>query len=325
MISIRPARNRYVENVADLTALFGVAPAFIVHDAHPDYFTTRYASEQPLPAVTIQHHHAHIMACLAEYGAHGPALGIAWDGTGYGSDGSIWGGEFLKVDGARFQRVGSIWPFSLVGGDRAAREPRRCAAGVCFAAGEPFPENQGFSTAEQALLTSALRSPRASSVTTSAGRLFDAWASLLGIAQRSAYEAEAAMRFEDLADPSEQGAFDNIAVQHAGSDAGLPYRLDWRPWVSETRQRLAAGHTASSIAAYFHNSLAIGCLEIARRVGLETVALGGGCFQNRLLSERVAGMLQADGFRVLAPHRVPPGDGGLAVGQVWAAALQLMQ
>ncbi len=317
------ARGRYVENIADLARLFGVAPTRIVHDAHPDYFTTRYAEERGLPCLAVQHHHAHVMACLAEHGEHGPALGIAWDGTGYGDDGTIWGGEFLKVDGANYARFGSLWPFPLVGGDRAAREPRRSAAGVCFAAGEVVPGDLGFSAAEHALLLSALRSPRAAMVTTSAGRLFDAWAALLGIAQHPAYEAEAAMRLEDLADRSEQGAFDVSIAEHSGAGGALLHRLDWRPWVAETRRRLAQGHSASTLAACFHNALALGSLQVARRAGLETIVLSGGCFQNRLLAERVTGLLVRAGFRVLTHRRVPPGDGGLAVGQIWAAALRL--
>jgi hydrogenase maturation protein HypF len=316
-------RGRYVANVADLTRLFGVEPTRIVHDAHPDYFTTRYAEERGLPCLAVQHHHAHIMACLAEHGEHGPALGIAWDGTGYGDDGTIWGGEFLKVDGPNYRRFGSLWPFPLVGGDRAAREPRRCAAGVCFAADEAIPGALGYSPAEQALLLSALRSPRAGVVTTSAGRLFDAWAALLGVAHDSAYEAEAAMRLEDLADLLERGAFDVVIGEQADAAGGSIHRLDWRPWVAETRRRLDLGHGPRTLAACFHNALAVGSLLMARRAGLETIVLGGGCFQNRLLAERVTELLERDGFRVLMNRRVPPGDGGLAVGQIWAAALQL--
>ena len=116
-------RERYVETLADLTRLFGVRPRQIVHDAHPDYFTTRYAEQSGLPRLAVQHHHAHIMACLAEHGEHGPALGIAWDGTGYGDDGTIWGGEFLMLQGPHYRRVGSLWPFRLVGGDRACASP----------------------------------------------------------------------------------------------------------------------------------------------------------------------------------------------------------
>ncbi len=285
-------RARYVETMADLTRLFGVWPRQIVHDAHPDYFTTRYAEQSGLPRLAVQHHHAHIMACLAEHGERGPALGIAWDGTGYGDDGTIWGGEFLKVEGPHYRRVGSLWPFRLVGGDRAAREPRRSAAGVCFAAGEAIPGEVGFTTGEHDLIVSALRSPRASILTTSAGRLFDAWSSLLGIAQHSAYEAEAAMRIEDVADPSEQAAFEPSIVEDAVDGGDLLYRLDWRPWVAETRRRLAQGQCPSTLAACFHNGLAAGSLQVARRVGLETVVLGGGCFQNRLLTERLTGLLE---------------------------------
>ena len=221
------ARRRYLENVDDLPRLFGVTPSRIIHDLHPDYFTTRFAEDQGLPRLAVQHHHAHVMACLAEHGETGPALGIAWDGTGYGEDGTIWGGEFLVVDGADYRRVGSLWPFRLVGGDRAAREPRRSAAGVCFAASEPWPEHLGFSDSERAFLLSALRSPRAAITTTSAGRLFDAWASLLGISQISAYEAEAAMQLEDRADPAEERTFEVRVVEESTPDGRrlLPDRL----------------------------------------------------------------------------------------------------
>jgi hydrogenase maturation protein HypF len=322
-LDTRSARRRYEENAADLPRLFGVVPSRIVHDLHPDYFTTRFAEEQGLPCLAVQHHHAHVMACLAEHGESGPALGIAWDGTGYGDDGTIWGGEFLVVEGASYRRSGSLWPFRLVGGDRAAREPRRSAAGVCFAAGLELPEAAGFSEAERAFVISALRSPRSAITTTSAGRLFDAWASLLGIAQVSAFEAEAAMQLEERADATELRAFEVSIVEESAANGQTFLRIDWRPWVLETRRLLAAGWPMSTLAAMFHNSLASGSLEVARRAGLKTVALGGGCFQNRLLAERMTQILMNDGFRVLACHRVPPGDGGLAVGQIWAATLRL--
>ncbi|HKM52014.1 MAG TPA: carbamoyltransferase HypF [Isosphaeraceae bacterium] len=318
------ARRRYLQNIDDLTRLFGIEPRAIVHDAHPNYFTTAYAEGRGLPRLAVQHHHAHVMACLAEHGERGPALGIAWDGTGYGDDGTIWGGEFLIVDRATYRRVGSLWPFSLIGGDRAARQPRYSAACVCFAAGEPFPGNAGFTPAEQALLLSALNSPRSAVVTTSAGRLFDAWASLLGVAHQSAFEAEAAMRLEDLADPAELSVFDVEVGPGPRKEPGLSWCLDWRPWVSETLRRLARGDRPAEIAGCFHNSLANGSLIIARHAGVETVVLSGGCFQNRLLAERVSSLLSGDGFRVLTHRQVPPGDGGLAAGQLWAAALKLI-
>jgi len=319
------ARRRYRDTVDDLCGLLDVNPTRIVCDLHPDYFTTRFARESGLPVVAIQHHHAHVASCLAEYGETGPALGIAWDGTGHGADGAIWGGEFLRVDGGKYERVGSLWPFPLVGGDRAAREPRRCAAGVCVAAEQwPLAAPQ-FTEAEQRLLTQAFDSPHRATVCTSAGRLFDAWASLLGVVQRSAYEAEPALRLEELADEQERGEFTVTLVEQPASGLAASdrfYQLDWRPWVAETQRLLRVGTTPATVSACFHNALARSCLEIARRCGLETVALSGGCFQNKLLSERVEDLLTRGGFRVLAHRRVPPGDGGLAVGQLWAAALR---
>jgi hydrogenase maturation protein HypF len=318
------AQRRYRENVADLTRLFGVRPETVVHDRHPDYFTTRFAQEAGLPLIAVQHHHAHVLACLAEHGERGPALGIAWDGTGYGDDGTIWGGEFLIVDGPHYRRAGSIWPFPLVGGDRAAREPRRSAAGVCFEAGIEIPEHCGFSAAEGKLLVSALNSTRArAATTTSAGRLFDAWASLAGILHHSAYEAEAAMRFEDLADANETAAFDVSLVHEPNAEGRPTARVDWRPWVGETVRLLKRGCPPGLISAYFHNGLAQGAFEVARWAGQETVVLSGGCFLNRRLAERTEWLLEQAGFRVLTHRLVPPGDGGLAVGQVWAAALRL--
>ena len=311
------SRRRYRETVADFCQLVGVKPERIVCDRHPDYFTTRFARESDLPVTAVQHHHAHITACLAEFGERGPVLGIAWDGTGYGDDGTIWGGEFLLVDGARSERVGSLWPFPLLGGDRAAREPRRSAAGVCFEAREPLPLSH-FSETEHSLLDAGLRASTSARSSTSAGRLFDAWAVFLGLPGRITYEGEAAMGLEDIADPC---VTDELSVKIV-EESGPFYRVDWRPWVAETRWLLERGTAKSNVAARFHNALARACLDVARAVGRETVVLSGGCFLNRLLSERTESLLAGAGFRVLTHRHVSPGDGGLAVGQLWAAALE---
>lgn len=312
------ARRRFRDVVDDLRRLYGATFARVVCDLHPDYFTTQFAETLDLPVVAVQHHHAHIAACLAEHRETGPVLGIAWDGAGFGTDGTIWGGEFLRVAGARVERVGSLRPFSLVGGDRAARDPSRCAACAGFAAGLWPPVASAFATAELRLLHAALRTEHLAIACTSAGRLFDAWAFWLGLGERSAYEAEAPMRLEDCADRDERGEFPVQILESSGPESRL--QIDWMPWVHETLRLMKQGVPASILSARFHNSLARGCLEVARRVGLPTVALGGGCFQNVLLTERIEALLLQDGFHVLSPNRVPPGDGGLAVGQIWAAA-----
>ncbi|HEV3166159.1 MAG TPA: carbamoyltransferase HypF [Isosphaeraceae bacterium] len=310
------ARKRYREVIDDTCRLLAVRPERIACDAHPDYFTTRFAEETGLPVVTVQHHHAHVASCLAEHAEVGPALGIAWDGTGYGADGQTWGGEFLVVEGASYRRAGSLLPFRLVGGDRAAREPRRSAVSVCHAAGEPPPWD-AFTEPERRLMEAALRASHGGTVCTSAGRLFDAWAALIGLAGYSAYEGESALRFEELADDRDTGEFPVSLVEEP---AGMIH-VDWRPWLVETRNALQRGSSSAVLSARFHNTLARSCVEVARKVGLETVVLSGGCFQNRLLTERAHAMLTTAGFRVLTHRRVPPGDGGLAVGQLWVAAL----
>ena len=334
-------RTRYQQVQKDLLRLFGVEPQALACDLHPDYFTTQLAQASGLPVLSVQHHHAHVASCLAEHGGcDEPVLGIAWDGTGFGTDASIWGGEFLRIEGSSWQRVGSLWPFPLVGGDRAARQPRQSAACVQFAAGLGLPREL-FTSAELKILEAALvHSSRLAVTCTSAGRLFDAWASLLGLSQQSAYEGEAAILLEEAAHPAETGHFPIVVVEQPPAPASpltVPppigwnpapvscRQLDWRPWVAETQAALARGIPASALAAQFHNSLAAGTLEVARHLGIETVVLTGGCFQNRILSQTVETLLTRDGFRVLTHRRIPAGDGGLAVGQLWAASLSFQE
>ena len=313
------AYRRYQEQATDLCHLLSVTPQAIIHDLHPDYASTRYAKQRGLPAVAIQHHQAHVLACMAEHGETGPALGVALDGTGFGPDGTTWGGEFLAVERGQWQRVGSLWPFSLVGGDRAAREPRFAALAVCAEAAAPWPANDGFRESERAFLRQALASTSLAQQTTSAGRLFDAWAALLDVCQVSTYESEAAMRLEAQAETVQHTVRPlpvHVVVTH-----GL-LRLDWRPWVHETQQAVAAGVSPAQLSARFHEGLAAGIVQIAQQVGTHTVVLSGGCFLNRRLSERTFDLLQAKGFRVLTHRQIPPGDGGLAIGQLWAAAMR---
>ncbi len=335
--------------VADLLRLWEAEPVVIAHDLHPDYLSTRWAvraaagdeSEGPLPPsllraagdgrlrlVPVQHHHAHLASCLAENRAEGPALGVAWDGTGYGTDGTVWGGEFLLGDAGRFTRVASLRPFRLPGADAAVKEPRRPALALLFELfGEAVLDRDdlapvaSFSATERALLARMLATGARSPVTTSAGRLFDAVAALLGLHPRAGFEGQAAMALEALADPSERGAYPFPLVPAAAP--GGPALLDWGPLLHALLEDGARGTGAATRSARFHNALADGIAAVARFAGSPRVALSGGCFQNRLLVERTCERLAADGFEVLTHRLVPPNDGGIALGQAMVAAAAL--
>jgi hydrogenase maturation protein HypF len=248
--------------------------------------------------VTVQHHFAHVLACMADNELDGPVLGVAWDGAGLGDDGTIWGGEFLRVESGRFTRVAHLRTFRLPGGDRAAREPRRAALSVLY-------EIFGDTLPDEPLIQMLLRrvnSPR----TSSAGRLFDAVASIVGIRDRCSFEGQAAMELEFAAD----------AVP---SDGTYPMKLedgilDWEPMI-----RLILNDTPKA-AARFHNTLVGAIVAVAQRVGEERVVLSGGCFQNRYLTERTVTQLIQAGFKPYWHRRIPPNDGGIAVGQIVAAS-----
>ncbi len=335
--------------VADLLRLWEAEPVAIAHDLHPDYLSTRWArraaagdeSEGPLPPailgaaregrlrlVGVQHHYAHLASCLAENGVGGPSLGVTWDGTGYGTDGTIWGGELLLGDAAGFARVAHLRPFRLPGGDAAVKEPRRAALALLL---ELFGETAvsrddlaavaSFSRTERALLARMVETGTRSPVTTSAGRLFDAVAALVGLHPKAGFEGQAAMALEALADPAERGAYPFPLVP--GATAGAPAILDWGPLAIALLEDGARGVEVSRRSARFHNALVAGIVSVARFAGSSRVALSGGCFQNRFLLERTREHLTAAGFEVLAHRRVPANDGGIALGQVMVAAARM--
>jgi hydrogenase maturation protein HypF len=348
--------------LGDLARLYEVTPAAVAHDLHPDYLSTKWALASGLPAVAVQHHHAHLASCLAENGVDGPALGVTWDGTGFGTDGTVWGGEFLLGDANGFERVAHLRPFRLPGGEAAVREPRRSAAGLLWEmAKEERDRGRGgptgdflegvrgragatagaFTDTEKRVLSSMLQKEINAPVTSSAGRLFDAVASLLGVAQKCSFEGQAAMQLEWLADPMELdpgslvfpleetgpltfGDFPPGAAQAAGASISLSkIILDWSPLVSSLLVERAAGVPLARLSARFHNALSAAIVEVARRVGCPRVALTGGCFQNRLLTERAAAALRREGFEVLLHREVPPNDGGICLGQAAVAAARL--
>ncbi len=301
----------FTEGIAHFRRLFAVDPQLVVHDLHPDYLSTKYALDlDDVELVEVQHHHAHLAACLAEHGEAGAAVGAIFDGTGYGLDGTVWGGELLYGDVAAFRRVGALLPVRLPGGDRAVREPWRMAcAWLVASAVEPPASWRG--VAELA------RSGLASPWTTSMGRLFDAVAALAGIRAEVNYEGQAAIELEAACDPSEPGAYP-IAV------GGAPLVIDPRETIRAVAADVAAGQSAGAIARRFHRTIAAAtvqaCVELAADHATEVVVLSGGVFQSRLLLESVSRALTRAGLRVLVPERLPVNDGGISYGQAAVAA-----
>jgi hydrogenase maturation protein HypF len=318
--------------IDDLRRLFGLDPSLVVTDLHPDYLSTREAGRLGRPGWAVQHHHAHVLACMAENELTGPVLGVAWDGTGHGPDGTVWGGEFLATDTRGFRRFAAFRPFPLPGGDRAIREPRRAALGILFeilgeaaCAASDLPTLRAFAPGELAALRTMLARGVQTPRTTSAGRLFDAVASLAGLRQVNAFEGQAALALEwALAGTAGADPYP-CAWRPAGPDPGAvagdarpQWWIDWEPLVRAVVADVRAGAPAATVARRFHDGLSRVIGEAAERAGLERVVLTGGCFQNAALLEGALAVLRPAGFRVYWPQRVPPNDGGIALGQAVA-------
>ncbi len=346
--------------IADFLQMYEATPVAIAHDLHPEYLSSKWAVEQgnrsqgsgvrrqgftgissvpdtllpvPCPLIPVQHHHAHLAACLAENGTDGPALGVTWDGTGYGPDGTIWGGEFLLGDASGFTRVAHLRPFRLLGGDAAVYEPKRVAlALLCEMVGDAALEMdelapvRAFTISERHLLGRMLARGVNVPITTSAGRLFDAVAALIGMRQVVSFEGQAAMALEFAADLRERGAYPFVLTNDEGrrtKNPDGPAIVDWQPIVESVLVDLRAGVERSTIAARFHGAMVDAIVAVATSVGQPRVALTGGCFQNRLLTERAADRLERAGFEVILHRLVPPNDGGISLGQIAVAAARL--
>ena len=297
----------FTEGIEHFCRLFEISPRVVAHDLHPEYLSTKHAlGLDGVQLVGVQHHHAHIASCLADNRESGPVIGVAFDGTGYGTDGTIWGGEFLLASLAGFERIGHLATVPMPGGAAAIRQPGRMAAAYL---GASVPGWRPEWDAVVAMARKGINAP----LTSSAGRLFDAAAALLGVRDEINYEGQAAIELEQLADPSVEDAYpvrvDDLIVQGIDllhgilGDRGTP-----RP----------------VIATRFHNGVAAailaGCRQARDRTGLAAVALSGGVFQNALLQSRVVKSLADNGFRVLTHHRVPTNDGGISLGQAAVAA-----
>lgn len=297
----------YDRCVGDLPSLYDAAPERAACDLHPDYLSTARAEASGVPLVRVQHHLAHALACLAENEVAGPALAAVWDGTGLGTDGTIWGGEFLWIDGARWRRVAHLRTFPLPGGDAASRDARRAAAGLLHELGVPFPLTlaRDLRAGVTTQLERDLNCPRTSSM----GRLFDAVAALLSVCPVSRFEGEAAMRLEF----GSRGGAAPLPDLSLGENG-----LDPKALIEALIQRSSAGEDAGGLAREFHAALARSVVRVAAAHRAKVVALSGGCFQNRLLLELCVHELRAAGLSPVWHQRVPPNDGGLALGQLIA-------
>jgi len=320
------ARDAHARAVDDMIRFGGARPRLVVRDLHPDYATSRAAEELGLPAIAVQHHLAHVAACMAENGVSPPILGVAWDGAGYGPDGTVWGGEFLLVTKSGWRRVAHLRRFPLAGGEAAAREPRRAALGLLYEAFGPgaiaktdLAPVAAFTDRERGGLGVMLARGVNAPLTSSMGRLFDAFAALCGLRQRASYEGQAAAELEWAA----EGRADRRAYPFPLRDpaeAGDAYGMDWGDALEAALADLRRREPAGAVSEAFHNGLAEAIVAMAERIGERRVALTGGCFQNARLLETSVGALRAAGYEPLWHRRVPPNDGGLSFGQaVWAA------
>ncbi len=304
------ARAAFEKAIDDLCRLYSFKPEVVACDLHPDYASSHWAEKSGLPLVRIQHHQAHVAACAAEHNVQGAYLGISWDGTGYGLDGAIWGGEFFHVEGGQFQRIAHLRSFGLPGGDAAVREGWRSAASLMvevFGSQPGLPDvgtqSPGKPRLDEAKVRYMLERGINVIPTTSVGRLFDAVACISGVARQNRFEGQAAMLLEN-----------EIGLLRTEEAYALPGG-DWGPLISALMADKVAGVPVARIAARFHNGLVEWILEVAASSKLTEIVLSGGVFQNRYLTERAAALLESRGFVVHTHQRVPPNDGGIALGQ----------
>lgn len=318
--------NVFRRTIATLAEVHGSEFTHVVCDKHPDYASTRYAQQSRLPCVAVQHHLAHVLACLLEHGrAADGVLGVSFDGTGYGEDHTVWGGELILLERKVAQRFARLRPFRLPGGEAAVRDARRVALALLHeCAAESFPDEArtlGAAPEElhnwHRLLLRGVNCPATSSV----GRLFDGVGALLGVGQRNRFEGQMGLALE-IAAGSAAGEPLPLPVRRVPRGQGAVWELDWEPLLARLRER-RADTAPARLAAGFHAALARGIVEVAHHARVPTVALSGGCFQNALLLVQTVTALRAAGFEVLTHRALPPNDGNIAAGQALGALWDL--
>ncbi len=319
-LSTESAYRTFRKVIKDFQELYRVKPDQVVSDMHPDYLSSKFVREKYSRPISVQHHEAHIAACRLENQITGEALGISWDGTGLGRDGTIWGGEFFFSDDSGIKHIAQFRQFPLPGGEQAIREPRRSALGILYAVhGEklfsrPAVLQKFFSASEISLLRQMLEKKINCPLTSSVGRLFDGVASLLEVRQIINYEGQAAMMLEYLADPRE-----NAHYQWDWQDREVSI-IDWAVTLEQILKDLETGLAKGKIAMKFHNTLSKIILQAAQKTGISKVVMSGGCFQNVILLEKTVRLLRAQGLQPYWHQRVPPNDGGISLGQIALAS-----
>ncbi len=314
------SRKQFVATMTDMHQFYQSRPSRIMNDAHPGYASSQYVNDQPLASSPVQHHYAHILSCMAEHGLQPPLLGIAWDGSGLGSNNKeLWGGEFLLITDNGFERYAHLRSFPLPGGEAAIKEPRRAALGLLYELfaeslfkDEDSPSLLAFTTQELNILKTVLNKQINTPRTSSAGRLFDVVASLTGICQINSYEGDASMQLESLANSHCSSLIYPYKIQKRS-----PLIIDWQQTIEAiiSDYRL---NQLSDVPSKFHNTLADMMLTIAQLANQHNIVISGGCFQNACLVETVLHRMQSAGFKVFQHEKVPPNDGGLALGQLMA-------
>ncbi|MGA9982059.1 MAG: carbamoyltransferase HypF [Acidobacteriaceae bacterium] len=319
----------FEETLERMSRLFHVTPTAVSYDLHPGYLSTQFALKlENLRRIGVQHHHAHIASCMAEHQLQGRVIGVAWDGTGFGADGTIWGGEFLAADYLNFDRYARLRPVLLAGGDSGVREPWRVARSYLldtFGAIPDSPRWSSMATPERLRVIDAMLIRRVNTIlTSSAGRLFDAVASLIGLRHTVSFEGQAAMMLESSANAHRDPAPDQYDFALTGTS---PTEIDFRPMIHQIVAGLEAGQAQAPIAARFHQTLIAAIVEVCRRMrtdlALNRVCLSGGCFQNALLLAGCLESLRSEGFEVFSHREVPANDGGISLGQAAIACEQL--
>ncbi|MGK7946491.1 MAG: carbamoyltransferase HypF [Microcystaceae cyanobacterium] len=315
------AGEAFTEVMDSLSNLYDFKPDIIACDKHPNYYSTQYANSQGIQVFPVQHHYAHILAAMADNQLKTPVLGVAWDGTGYGDDGTIWGGEFIQINNHDYQRMAYFDPFPLVGGNKAIKEPRRVALGLIYTIDptlEMLPQSilSAFTSQELTLLKTSLKRSLNAPLTSSVGRLFDGVSALLGCYQKVSFEGQAAMALEFTLPELDCDDYYSFNI----SEQGIIY---WQMMIREILEDMQQNMSASLISAKFHNTLVEIIATIAQQVGLKTIVLTGGCFQNAYLTEKTLLTLQEKQFNPYTHRHLPPNDGAIAVGQIMAVLRML--